>query len=40
MHVYPYPLVGGRREPGRHCAEEQIVEKPFEVRPRVRDDVP
>ncbi|MEH0984005.1 hypothetical protein [Micromonospora sp. CPCC 205556] len=39
-HVYAYDLVDGRYEPAADCAEELIVEKPFDIRLRVRDIAP
>lgn len=40
VHVYPYDLVGGRYQPAVDAAEELIVEKPFDIRSRVRGIVP
>ncbi|MGN9805480.1 hypothetical protein [Micromonospora sp. L32] len=39
-HVYAYDLVDGRREPAADSAEELIVEKPFDIRPRRRELAP
>ncbi|MFI7607031.1 hypothetical protein ACIBTV_18080 [Micromonospora sp. NPDC049366] len=39
-HVYAYDLVDGRNEPTEDPAEELIVDKPFDIRPRVRDAAP
>jgi hypothetical protein len=38
--VYAYDLVDGRYEPAADSAEELIVEKPFDIRPCVRDITP
>lgn len=39
-HVYAYELVDGRYELAAESAEELVLEKPFEVRLRVRDITP
>ncbi|MER7415447.1 hypothetical protein ABT346_01440 [Micromonospora peucetia] len=38
-HVYAYDLVDGRYD-AADAAEELIVEKPFDIRLRVRDTAP
>ncbi|MEU3453786.1 Uma2 family endonuclease [Micromonospora sp. NPDC006766] len=40
LHVYAYDLVDGRYELAADAAEELIVEKPFDIRLRVRDIAP
>ncbi|MFF5174285.1 Uma2 family endonuclease [Micromonospora sp. NPDC000089] len=40
LHVYAYDLVDGRYELVADSAEELIVEKPFDIRLRVRDIAP
>lgn len=40
VHVYAYDLVDGRYELVADAAEELIVEKPFDIRLRVRDVTP
>ncbi|SCL18582.1 Endonuclease, Uma2 family (restriction endonuclease fold) [Micromonospora rhizosphaerae] len=40
VHVYAYDLVDGRYELAADSAEELIVEKPFDIRLRVRDITP
>lgn len=39
-HVYAYDLVDGRCLPAADAAEELIVEKPFDIRLRLRDTAP
>lgn len=40
VHVYAYDLVDGRYELAADSAEELIVEKPFDIRLRLRDLAP
>ncbi|RKN23767.1 Uma2 family endonuclease [Micromonospora musae] len=40
LHVYAYDLVDGRYQPVADAAEELIVEKPFDIRPSLRDIAP
>ncbi|MEU5938461.1 hypothetical protein ABZ807_04610 [Micromonospora sp. NPDC047548] len=39
-HMYAYDLVDGRYELAADSAEELIVEKPFDIRLRLRDLAP
>jgi Uma2 family endonuclease len=40
VHMYAYDLIDGRYELVADSAEELIVEKPFEIRLRIRDITP